>query len=73
MFRYQKFSPTAIISQLAKLAHHSDLQSESIAEAFLSGSKTPEDFLKEFREERKLYHLRNAKVERAKVTLSGRG
>ncbi|KAI9034420.1 hypothetical protein DFJ74DRAFT_700802 [Hyaloraphidium curvatum] len=61
-----RYSPQALVGQLASLAHTSDMESESIAEAFIAGVKSTEDFLKEFREERRLYHLRSGKAERAR-------
>jgi hypothetical protein len=52
------------LSKLKSETHQSDELSEQIAKSFLDGELEVDHFLKHFREVRKVYHLRNAKVER---------
>jgi ESCRT-I complex subunit VPS37 len=44
-------------------AHQAEQDSDGLANRFLSGEMDYKDFIKEFMEKRKLYHLRAAKKE----------
>lgn len=44
--------------------YESDELSESVAQSFLDGNLDNESFVKQFREFRKVYHLRESKLER---------
>ncbi|KAJ3253270.1 Vacuolar protein sorting-associated protein 37A [Borealophlyctis nickersoniae] len=59
-----RFAPDYIISRLRTSIHESEELSESIAQSFLEGKTGPDDFLKQYRETRKVYHMRAAKLER---------
>ncbi|CAG8436470.1 931_t:CDS:2 [Rhizophagus irregularis] len=60
----KRFSPSILITKLKSETQQSDDLSEQMAKSFLDGELEVDDFLKHFREVRKVYHLRNAKVER---------
>jgi len=57
------FSTAALIEQLSEAAAEAESQSEATAKKFLSGDMDHKDFMKEFIEKRKLFHLRSAKKE----------
>ncbi|KAJ3323089.1 hypothetical protein HDU76_013727 [Blyttiomyces sp. JEL0837] len=59
-----RFAPDYLISRLRDGATESEELSESIAQSFLEGKVNVEDFLKNFRETRKVYHQRAMKLER---------
>ncbi|CAG8600751.1 16232_t:CDS:2 [Acaulospora colombiana] len=61
----QRFSPSVLLTKLKSSVQQSDELSEQIASSFLSGELECDQFLKQFKEVRKVYHLRNAKVEKA--------
>ncbi|CAG8458084.1 92_t:CDS:2 [Ambispora gerdemannii] len=60
----RRFSPTILLSKLKSEVQLSDELSEQMANSFLEGGLENDLFLKHFREVRKVFHLRNAKVER---------
>ncbi|CAG8547169.1 13292_t:CDS:2 [Ambispora leptoticha] len=60
----RRFSPTVLLSKLKSEVQLSDELSEQMANSFLEGGLENDLFLKHFREVRKVFHLRNAKVER---------
>lgn len=45
------------------MVNATDEECEQMASSFLEGNLSDEAFLKEFKEKRKLYHSRNAKLE----------
>ncbi|KAG9305436.1 hypothetical protein G9A89_021154 [Geosiphon pyriformis] len=59
-----RFSPDLLLSKLKSDTQLSDEVSEQMATSFLEGESENDLFLKHFREVRKVYHLRNAKLER---------
>jgi len=48
---------------LTEAASEAEQQSDGIAKKFLSGDMEHKDFIKDFMEKRKLFHLRSAKKE----------
>ncbi|RIA84465.1 hypothetical protein C1645_879903, partial [Glomus cerebriforme] len=60
----KRFSPSILITKLKSETQQSDELSEQMAKSFLDKELEVDHFLKHFREVRKVYHLRNAKVER---------
>nr|CAG8527602.1 411_t:CDS:2 [Entrophospora candida] len=60
----QRFSLPLLLTKLKLEVQQSDELSEQIANSFLDGEIEYDHFVKHFREVRKVYHLRNAKVER---------
>ncbi|RUS23074.1 hypothetical protein BC937DRAFT_92737 [Endogone sp. FLAS-F59071] len=61
----KRFSRSALLARLRSAVYESDELSESIAQSFLDGKLDHDVFVREFRELRKVYHLRASKVERA--------
>jgi len=59
----KQFSTPALIEHLGLAAQQAETESDAMANKFLSGEMDYKDFLKEFIEKRKLYHLRAAKKE----------
>ncbi|CAG8547312.1 4922_t:CDS:2 [Dentiscutata heterogama] len=59
----QRFSPSVLLTKLKSGVQQSDELSEQMANSFLSGELETDQFIKHFREIRKVFHLRNAKVE----------
>ncbi|KAF0475942.1 williams-beuren syndrome critical region [Gigaspora margarita] len=59
----QRFSPSVLLTKLKSGVQQSDELSEQMASSFLSGELETDQFIKHFREIRKVFHLRNAKVE----------
>jgi hypothetical protein len=59
----KQFSTPALIEQLANAAQESEAESDHIANRFLAGELDYKDFIKEFMDKRKLFHLRAAKKE----------
>jgi len=59
----KRFSTPALIEQLTEAAAQAEAASDDIANKFLSGQMDQKDFLRDFAEKRKLYHLRAAKKE----------
>lgn len=59
----RQFSTPALIEKLTDASMEAEKSSEDIAELFVSGKLDHKDFVKQFMEERKLYHLRAAKKE----------
>jgi len=59
----KQFSTPALIEQLNSAAAEAEATSENIATTFLKGDMDHKDFVKDFMEARKLYHLRAAKKE----------
>ncbi|CAG8500804.1 2294_t:CDS:10 [Diversispora eburnea] len=60
----QRFSSSVLLAKLKSEVHQSDELSEQMASSFLMGDLECDQFLKHFKEIRKVYHMRNAKVER---------
>ncbi|KAI9320333.1 hypothetical protein DFJ73DRAFT_923903 [Zopfochytrium polystomum] len=60
-----RFAPDYLISRIRAGATESDELSESIAQSFLDGKTSVEDFQKSYRETRKVYHQRALRLERA--------
>jgi len=61
---FNRFSTNNIITRLRAAAMECDDLSESVAQSFLDGSLDHDTFVKQFRDLRKVYHLRASKVER---------
>ncbi|KAJ3045230.1 Vacuolar protein sorting-associated protein 37A [Rhizophlyctis rosea] len=59
-----RFSPTYVATKLQSAQSESDELSESIAQSFLDGKIPADDFIKQYRDTRRVYHLRAAKLER---------
>ncbi|KAF9429138.1 Vacuolar protein sorting-associated protein 37A [Entomortierella beljakovae] len=59
-----RFKPETLQSKLRSTVAESDELSESIAQSFLEGKLDQEGFIRQFRELRKVYHLREMKNER---------
>ncbi|KAJ1545733.1 hypothetical protein HK405_007715, partial [Cladochytrium tenue] len=59
-----RFAPDYLTSRIRAGTAESEELSESLAQSFLGGTMSIEDFLKNFRETRKVYHLRAARLER---------
>ncbi|KAI9363643.1 hypothetical protein BD770DRAFT_380082 [Pilaira anomala] len=62
---FHRFSASTVLTRLKASAYESDELSESVAQSFLDGNLDNESFVKQFREFRKVYHLRESKLERA--------
>lgn len=61
----QRFSSSTVLTRLKASVYESDELSESVAQSFLDGNLDNDSFVKQFREFRKVYHLRASKLERA--------
>lgn len=61
----QRFSSATVLTRLKASVYESDELSESVAQSFLDGNIDNDSFVKQFREFRKVYHLRASKLERA--------
>ncbi|KAF9577844.1 hypothetical protein BGW38_006693, partial [Lunasporangiospora selenospora] len=59
-----RFKPETLQSKLRSAASESDELSESIAQSFLEGRLDQEVFIRQYRDLRKVYHLREMKTER---------
>ncbi|KAF9113522.1 Vacuolar protein sorting-associated protein 37A [Mortierella sp. AM989] len=59
-----RFKPETLQSKLRSAAAESDELSESIAQSFLEGKLDHEGFIRQYRDLRKVYHLREMKNER---------
>jgi len=59
----KQFSTPALIEQLSNAAQEAELSSDATANKFLAGEIELKDFVKEFMDKRKLFHLRAAKKE----------
>ncbi|KAF9559685.1 hypothetical protein EC968_006509 [Mortierella alpina] len=59
-----RFKPETLQSKLRSAAAESDELSESVAQSFLEGKLDQEGFIRQYRELRKVYHLREMKNER---------
>jgi len=59
----KQFSTPALVDHLTVAAAEAEGSSDAIANQFLSGEMDQKNFVKEFMEKRKLYHLRAAKKE----------
>jgi hypothetical protein len=53
-----------VTEQLKQLIVAAEDDSENCATAYLNGKMSDEEFIKKFKESRKLYHIRNQKLER---------
>lgn len=62
---YNRFSSSTVLTRLKASVYESDELSESVAQSFLDGNLDNDSFVKQFREFRKVYHLRASKLERA--------
>lgn len=62
-----KYSPAILVSKLRGLTGESEKISDELSSQFLSASHVGscDEFLKEFMEARRVYHLRNAKTEQS--------
>ncbi|KAJ3258202.1 hypothetical protein HK103_004020 [Boothiomyces macroporosus] len=58
-----RFGSEYLTEQLRQLVATSDDMTELSAASFLEGKLSEDEFIKAFKESRKLYHLRNAKLE----------
>ncbi|KAF8953769.1 Vacuolar protein sorting-associated protein 37A, partial [Entomortierella lignicola] len=67
-----RFKPETLQSKLRSAAAESDELSESIAQSFLEGKLDQEGFIRQYRELRKVYHLREMKNERIGPVLRNR-
>ncbi|KAF9191037.1 Vacuolar protein sorting-associated protein 37A [Haplosporangium sp. Z 767] len=59
-----RFKPETLQSKLRSAAAESDELSESVAQSFLEGKLDQEGFIRQYRDLRKVYHLREMKNER---------
>lgn len=64
IFCSKRFRSDYVTSTLRVALGQSDELSDSIANSFVDGKLGVEDFLKQFRDIRRVYHLRAAKLER---------
>ncbi|KAI8144740.1 hypothetical protein BJV82DRAFT_512874 [Fennellomyces sp. T-0311] len=62
---FNRFSSSTVLTRLKASVYESDELSESVAQSFLDGNLDHDSFVKQFRELRKVYHLRASKLERA--------
>ncbi|KAG0749061.1 hypothetical protein G6F57_005658 [Rhizopus arrhizus] len=62
---FNRFSSATVLTRLKASVYESDELSESVAQSFLDGNLNNESFVKQFREFRKVYHLRASKLEKA--------
>ncbi|RCI03463.1 hypothetical protein CU098_004050 [Rhizopus stolonifer] len=62
---FNRFSSATVLTRLKASVYESDELSESVAQSFLDGNLDNDSFVKQFREFRKVYHLRASKLERA--------
>ncbi len=63
-FLSQKVTDRGMLAQrLADAVNEAEKRSEQTGESFCEGGMEVGDFLREFREQRKLFHVRNAKRE----------
>ncbi|KAI9478412.1 MAG: hypothetical protein EXX96DRAFT_247109 [Benjaminiella poitrasii] len=62
---FNRFSSSTVLTRLKASVYESDELSESVAQSFLDGNLDNDSFVKQFREFRKVYHLRASKLERA--------
>ncbi|ORX57011.1 hypothetical protein DM01DRAFT_1334561 [Hesseltinella vesiculosa] len=61
---FNRFSSSTIMTRLKAGVNESDDLSESVAQSFLDGSLDHESFVKQFRDLRKVYHLRASNLEK---------
>ncbi|KAI1311295.1 Vacuolar protein sorting-associated protein 37A [Mortierella claussenii] len=64
-----RFKPETLQSKLRSAAAESDELSESVAQSFLEGKLAEADFIRQFRDLRKVYHMREMKNERIETIL----
>ncbi|KAF7722821.1 hypothetical protein EC973_002666 [Apophysomyces ossiformis] len=62
---FSRFTASTVLTRLKASVYESDELSESVAQSFLDGNLDHDSFVKQFRELRKVYHLRASKLERA--------
>ncbi|KAL0094555.1 hypothetical protein F4703DRAFT_1819430 [Phycomyces blakesleeanus] len=62
---FSRFSASTVLTRLKSGVYEYDEMSESVAQSFLDGDLNHDVFVKQFREMRKVYHLRASKLERA--------
>ncbi|KAI7858297.1 hypothetical protein BDC45DRAFT_602854 [Circinella umbellata] len=62
---FNRFSSSTVLTRLKASVYESDELSESVGQSFLDGNLDHDSFVKQFRELRKVYHLRASKLERA--------
>ncbi|KAG1446518.1 hypothetical protein G6F56_009541 [Rhizopus delemar] len=62
---FNRFSSSTVLTRLKASVYESEELSESVAQSFLDGNLNNESFVKQFREFRKVYHLRASKLEKA--------
>ena len=58
-----RYSPEYLLSRLRSAVSESDELTESISKSFLDGKIPIEEFMKNFRDTRKLFHARSLKAE----------
>ncbi|KAG2205770.1 hypothetical protein INT47_003953 [Mucor saturninus] len=61
---FNRFSSSTVLTRLKGGVYEQDELSEKVAQSFLEGNLDNETFVKQFREFRKVYHLRESKLER---------
>eukprot|EP00299_Pterocystis_sp_00344_P018621 c9294_g1_i2.p3 GENE.c9294_g1_i2~~c9294_g1_i2.p3 ORF type:complete len:182 (+),score=51.51 c9294_g1_i2:526-1071(+) len=59
----QMTDPSTLVQRLQQAINEAERQSEDTARNFCNGEMQCSDFIREFKEQRKLYHIRNAKKE----------
>jgi len=59
----KQFTTPALIERLAIASHEAEMESDAMANRFLGGEMDYKDFIREFMDKRKLFHLRSAKKE----------
>ncbi|KAI9244569.1 hypothetical protein BDA99DRAFT_528972 [Phascolomyces articulosus] len=62
---FNRFSSSTVLTRLKASVYESDELSESVGQSFLDGNLDHDSFVKQFRELRKVYHLRASKLELA--------
>ncbi|KAI9013769.1 hypothetical protein CLU79DRAFT_768662 [Phycomyces nitens] len=62
---FSRLAASTVLTRLKAGVYECDELSESVAQSFLDGNLNHDEFVKQFREMRKVYHLRASKLERA--------
>lgn len=57
-----RFNNTSVVEYLKKLVQKADDQTELCTASFTEGKLSEEEFIKSFKDIRKTYHIRNAKL-----------
>ncbi|KAI8062389.1 hypothetical protein BC940DRAFT_308896 [Gongronella butleri] len=61
---FKRFSSSTVMTRLKAGVYESEDLSESVAQSFIDGSLDHDSFVKQFRELRKVYHMRASKLEK---------